>query len=173
VTCVKCQKELEPESAFCRFCGADVRAQGTPKRLTRRPAEGKLGGVCAGIAAYLETDVALVRLGWVILSIVPGLFLGGALAYLAAWLMIPVAEPDGPAPSHGRRLMRSISDKQIAGVCGGIAEYLGLDSTLVRVLAVVLAIYPGALIGGVIVYLVAWFIMPAARLDLQSLSATT
>ncbi len=37
-----------------------------------------------------------------------------------------------------RRLRRSHTDKMISGVCGGIADYLGWDSTLVRVLFVVL-----------------------------------
>ena len=47
----------------------------SPKRLVRKPASGRLGGVCAGIADYLDTDVTLVRLLWVILSIVPGGFI--------------------------------------------------------------------------------------------------
>jgi phage shock protein PspC (stress-responsive transcriptional regulator) len=38
-----------------------------------------------------------------------------------------------------------------------------VDSTIIRLAAVVIAIYPGAVIGGVIAYLIAWFIMPSAR----------
>ncbi len=61
-------------------------------------------------------------------------------------------------PRPGKRLTRSRDDQMIAGVCGGIARYVGMDPTLVRVLAVIAAIFafPGALIG----YLVAWAIMP-------------
>ena len=66
-----------------------------PKRLLRRSAAGRIGGVCAGIAEYLDTDVALVRLAWVVLSIVPGAFIGGALVYLVAWILIP----DSPEPA--------------------------------------------------------------------------
>jgi phage shock protein C len=62
----------------------------------------------------------------------------------------------------GKRLARSETDKQIAGVCGGLAEFFGVDSTMVRLAAVVIAIYPGAVIGGVVAYLIAWFIMPRA-----------
>ena len=50
----------------------------------------------------------------------------------------------------------------IDGVCGGIAEYFGIDSTPVRVLWIVLSVLPGAVIGGVIAYLVAWIIVPKA-----------
>jgi phage shock protein C len=56
-----------------------------------------------------------------------------------------------------RRLTLSENDKMIGGVCGGIAEYFRVDPTLVRVIAVVLALVGG---GGVIAYLLAWLIMP-------------
>ena len=39
------------------------------RRLVRRPVEGKIGGVCAGLAEYFDADVALVRATWVVLSI--------------------------------------------------------------------------------------------------------
>src|SRR3954447_2678351 len=111
------------------------------RRLVRRSASGKIAGVCAGIAEYLDTDVTFVRLVCVVLAIVPGAIFGGVIAYLAAWLIMPdvpgVPAADRPA---GRRLTRSILDRKIGGVCGGIAEYLDVDSTAVRVVWVVLAI---------------------------------
>ena len=61
------------------------------KRLFRNPAGGRIAGVCAGIAEYLDTDVTLVRLAWVVLSIVPGGFVGGLVAYIAAWAIMPDA----------------------------------------------------------------------------------
>lgn len=50
------------------------------------------------------------------------------------------------------------ADKKIAGVCGGIAEFLDVDPTLVRALYVVLTVFTA--FSGVIVYLVLWLIMP-------------
>jgi len=160
VTCVKCQREIEAESSYCRFCGAPVRPTEAPRRFVRIPDEGKFAGVCAGLATYFDTDVTIVRLAWVILSIIPGVFIGGLVAYIAAWILAPVASPQDHRPL-GQRLVRSETDKQIAGVCGGLAEYFGLDSTLVRLAAVIIAIYPGCVIGGIVGYLIAWFIMPA------------
>jgi phage shock protein PspC (stress-responsive transcriptional regulator) len=161
MTCHRCSKEIDADSVFCRHCGAAVHETGQPRRLTRRPSEGKLGGVCVGIARYLDTDSTIVRLAWVILSVVPGFVIGGLIAYAAAWALLPV---DGSEARAGtvRRLQRSTMDRKIAGVCGGLAEYFGVDSTLVRIAAVVLSIYPGAIICGVLVYLIAWFVMPAA-----------
>lgn len=53
---------------------------------------------------------------------------------------------------------RSVEDRWIAGVCGGIAARTGLDVTLVRVLAVLLAVF-GHLVG-LIAYLAAWALVP-------------
>ncbi|PSG99751.1 MAG: hypothetical protein BRC28_03040 [Nanohaloarchaea archaeon SW_4_43_9] len=55
------------------------------------------------------------------------------------------------------RLYRSESDKMLGGVCGGIAEVYDVDPTLVRLLTLFIALTTGA---GVLVYLVAWLIMP-------------
>jgi phage shock protein C len=129
------------------------------RRLTRSRSNGKIAGVCAGIAEYFDVDVVLVRTAWVVFSIVPGAVIGGVLAYLAAWLLMPEATEAVAAP-QGRRLTRSATDRKIAGVCGGIAEYFGVDATPIRLLWAILSILCGAIIGGVIAYLLAWLIMP-------------
>jgi phage shock protein PspC (stress-responsive transcriptional regulator) len=58
-----------------------------------------------------------------------------------------------------RPLRRSTSDYLIAGVCGGLAQWLGWDATLVRVMYVLLSVVSAAF-PGIIVYLVLWLIMP-------------
>ena len=59
-----------------------------------------------------------------------------------------------------KRLTRRSDDRMIAGVCSGVADYLGLDVTLVRLLAVVAAIFS---VGAVAVaYIAAWILMPEA-----------
>jgi phage shock protein C len=68
-----------------------------------------------------------------------------------------MSTPGVPAPSTlGFR--RSVGDRWIAGVCGGIAARTGLDVNLVRVVAVLLAVF-GHLIG-LIAYLAAWALVP-------------
>ena len=129
------------------------------RRLTRPREHGKIAGVCAGIADYFDVDVVLIRAIWVILSIVPGAIIGGVLAYLAAWMVIPEATEPAPV-ARERRLTRSATDKKIAGICGGLAEYFGVDATTVRVVWCVVAILFGAVVGGLIAYVAAWFIIP-------------
>lgn len=56
-----------------------------------------------------------------------------------------------------KKLYRSEKDQIIGGVCGGIAEYFGIDSTLVRLAFVLFALIEGA---GIIAYIIAWIIVP-------------
>ncbi len=58
-----------------------------------------------------------------------------------------------------KRLFLSNTDKKIAGLCGGLAEYLELDSTVVRLVAVVLGLITGV-IPFIVAYLIAWMIVP-------------
>ena len=134
----------------------------SPKSLYRRSSAGRIAGVCAGIAEYLDVGVTLVRLVWVVLSIVPGCLVGGVLAYIAAWLIMPDSAGPAIVEDGSRRLTRSRTDRMLGGVCGGLAEYLGVDSTAVRVVWVILTIIPGAILLGVFAYLVAWLIVPEA-----------
>jgi phage shock protein C len=55
------------------------------------------------------------------------------------------------------KLYRSKSNRKLAGVCGGLGEYLGADPTIMRVLFIVLAVFGGA---GLIIYLAMWLIVP-------------
>jgi len=59
----------------------------------------------------------------------------------------------------GRPLHRSRGHRMVAGVCGGIAEWLGWDVTLVRVLYDALSVCSAAF-PGILVYLVLWILMP-------------
>lgn len=56
-------------------------------------------------------------------------------------------------------LARSRSNRMLAGVCGGIAAWLGWDPTLVRVLYVLVSIFSAAF-PGMLVYVILWLVMP-------------
>ena len=58
------------------------------KRLTRSATDRKLAGVCAGIAEYFDIDPTVVRIGWVVFSLLGG---SGLLAYILCALIIPEA----------------------------------------------------------------------------------
>ncbi|MBQ7552837.1 MAG: PspC domain-containing protein [Bacteroidaceae bacterium] len=60
--------------------------------------------------------------------------------------------------NNGQVLRRSRTDKMIAGVCGGLAQYFGLDATLLRIIYVLLSIF--TVFAGLLVYLILWLVMP-------------
>lgn len=66
--------------------------------------------------------------------------------------------PDPAGSVSPARLRRSRTDRVIAGVCGGLGPYLGVDPVLVRLAFVALALAGGS---GVLIYLVAWLVIPA------------
>jgi phage shock protein C len=82
----------------------------------------------------------------------------------------PTAQPTPPPASPNadqqyassasvpRRLVRRTDDKMLGGVCAGLADHLGLDPTLVRVLTVLATVLGAGSV--VIAYLVAWVIVP-------------
>lgn len=57
-----------------------------------------------------------------------------------------------------RRLYRSRTNRMIAGVCGGLAEYFKIDPTIIRVIAVILLL-PGG-VPGLLPYVVLWIVVP-------------
>jgi phage shock protein PspC (stress-responsive transcriptional regulator) len=66
-----------------------------------------------------------------------------------------------------RQLRRSGDDRMLAGVAGGIARYLDVDVTLVRIVVAALALFTGA---GAPLYIAAWLLLPADGED-QSVAA--
>jgi phage shock protein C len=58
-----------------------------------------------------------------------------------------------------RKLYRSQTQRMIAGVCGGLAEYFNIDATLIRILFLLFAVFGGS---GLVIYVVMWLIVPDA-----------
>ncbi len=56
-----------------------------------------------------------------------------------------------------KRLTKSQADRKICGVCGGIAEYLNLDSTIIRLIWAIAVLFLGT---GILAYIIAAIIMP-------------
>ncbi len=74
----------------------------------------------------------------------------------------PPPPPPEAAPVAERRLRRSRTDRVIAGVCGGMGRHFGVDPVILRIAFVVLALVGGS---GVLLYLLAWLLIPYADVD--------
>ena len=72
-----------------------------------------------------------------------------------------------PSSKETKRLYRTREGRVVAGVCAGIAAYFGIDPTLVRLVFALFTIFGGA---GVLLYLVAWIVIPEEDGDGSSIA---
>ncbi|HBY99858.1 MAG TPA: hypothetical protein DEO84_00930 [candidate division Zixibacteria bacterium] len=72
--------------------------------------------------------------------------------------------------SMAEKLFRSRTQRMIAGVCGGLAEYFDIDPTLVRLIAVALTLAGGS---GILAYFIFWLVVPQKPLNLASVDNPT
>lgn len=127
------------------------------RNLYRSRTNAVVGGVCGGFGDYWGVDPVLLRLIVIFLTVLTA-FVPIFLFYLIAWVIIPRE----PAEFHGRsyyRLYRSRRDRYFAGVCGGLAEFLGMDSAILRLLIVVIGLLT-AIVPMLTCYVVGWLVIP-------------
>ncbi|MCE5253497.1 MAG: PspC domain-containing protein [Actinomycetia bacterium] len=68
------------------------------KRLQRSRTERMIGGVCGGLGEYFNIDPTIVRVLWVVVTLVGG---AAILAYLILWVIVPLEPPAPAAPRRG------------------------------------------------------------------------
>ena len=156
------------------------------KRLYRDEQNKVLGGVCSGIANYLNLDPLLVRVLWILL------FGISFFAYLLLWIAVPSTSVNEVGGVR-KRLFRDLDKKVIGGVCAGMSKYFGVKVGIIRalfLLPTILLIFnwnhfhlfqfwefddfnnfldvtfmPGA----IFVYIVLWLVIPEARTSADKL----
>jgi phage shock protein PspC (stress-responsive transcriptional regulator) len=86
--------------------------------------------------------------------------------HCGSWLAAPTGDTGTAPPADyadgsigPRRLVRSSADRVLAGVCSGIGQYLGIDTTVVRVVYALTSLFTGVL-PGILIYIILIFIMP-------------
>jgi phage shock protein PspC (stress-responsive transcriptional regulator) len=168
---------------------SNTQAAGEPtyqKRLYRDEQNKVLGGVCAGIANYLNLDPIIIRVLWILL------FGISFFAYLLLWIAVPSTSVNEVGGIR-KRLFRDLDKKVIGGVCAGMSKYFGVKVGVIRILFLlptILLIFnwnhfhlfqfwefndynnfldvtfmPGA----IFVYIVLWLVIPEARTSADKL----
>jgi phage shock protein PspC (stress-responsive transcriptional regulator) len=157
-----------------------AQTQTGPRKLYRDVNDKILGGVCSGLAAYFNIDPAIIRIIFVLMF-----FTGvGFLLYITLWVVVPSASVNNYVK---KRLYRDPDNKMIAGVCSGLASYLNISVSWVRVVflaPLILAAFshifdnwgwPFAFIGNggfgsfFLAYLVLWIVVPTASTAAEKL----
>ena len=146
------EKEKEPGSKSTRT--------ETPRKLYRDGKRKLLGGVASGIAHYFSIDPLWIRLIFVLL--VFDVFLTFSvssiliLSYIILWIVLPESR-DLPEDKKIKKLYRNPDDRVLGGIASGVAAYFGADVVVVRLLFVL-----SIPIGGLLVYIILWIILPEA-----------
>lgn len=100
--CCNCGRKLEDQARFCSECGTPKSPAPPPPRQTyeqpslSRIRNGKIAGVCGGVARYFDVDVTLVRVLWLFAAIFPPV--PGIVAYIVCWIVMPQDPPPAPEP---------------------------------------------------------------------------
>jgi len=95
--CPYCAETINAEAIKCRYCGSWLDKRRFLEDWTRPRKGRQFVGVCAGIARQMAIPVTLVRIAFVLLTVIGGY---GVLLYLALWLLMPwEPKPDKAPPS--------------------------------------------------------------------------
>src|SRR6476620_3765 len=153
-------------------------------RLYRDSSDKILGGVCAGLANYMNVDPAIVRILFAIVTF--GGFGFGFLAYLLLWIILPSRDLE----YFGKRLYRNPEDRVFGGVASGIAAYFKREAWTIRLifaapilLSILLSLVswpfyhegvfvPNVVFGSlsgtfIFAYIILWIVLPEAHSDYQ------
>lgn len=188
--------EKEDATAGTTFASSSQQSQGSTSYTYSKKQRGRLyrdsndkiiGGVCSGIASYINVDPSIVRLLFAIISFGGGF---GFLAYIILWIVLPPKDLDGYS---GKRLYRNPDDKVIGGVAGGLAAYFNTKASTIRLIfaaPLLLSILIGVLNGFrwhydidfalnigfgsltgtfILTYIVLWIVLPEATSDYQKM----
>lgn len=121
------------------------------KKLFRDRWDKKVSGVCGGLGQYLGMDPTIIRLLVVLICIFTGV-LPLLVLYIIAWMLIPQGPPTY-IQFECKKLYRSVHNRKVGGICGGIAEVLKIDATIVRIVMLF-----AMLLTGVFPLLIAYFV---------------
>ena len=188
------EETIEPTSASSSQQGASsssaytyTETKKTRSRLYRDSSDKIIGGVCSGIANYLNVDPAIFRLLFAIVTF--GGFGLGILLYILLWIILPAKDLDGYS---GKRLYRNPEDRIIGGVGSGLAAYFNKEAWVIRLIfaAPILLnilmnifswplfhsgeIFPNIVFGSlsgtfVLAYIILWIVLPEAKSEYQKM----
>jgi phage shock protein PspC (stress-responsive transcriptional regulator) len=154
-------------------------------RLYRDSSDKILGGVCSGLANYMNVDPAIIRILFAIITF--GGFGFGVIAYLLLWIVLPSRDLEYYG---GKRLYRNPGDRVFGGVASGIAAYFKRESWTIRLifaapilLSILLSLIswpfyhegvfvPNVVFGSlsatfIFAYIILWIVLPEAHSDYQ------
>ncbi len=167
------EKEKGEQSEYSEREKQEYAGAERPHRLYRDENHKLLGGVCAGIGNYFGVDRLIIRILFILTAGVT------FIPYIILWIAVP-SSASQVIGSTRKRLFRDPENKIIAGVCGGLGNYFGVNAWIPRLLFLIPFIsfatnwnhwgmfnFPSFLSlsfspGSLLVYVILWLIIPEA-----------
>ena len=169
-------EELESEPQISQGSAQNINLPSSSakhKRLYRDENNKFLGGVCSGLANYLNIDTVFVRIFFLVLFFSFGF---GLIPYFILWILVP-SSATKELGSKRKKLYRDTDSKVVAGVCSGLAHYFGIPVWIPRVVFSLsfltftfrwyhlMNIAPGLSV----IYIILWLVMPEAKTTSEKL----
>ncbi len=120
-----------------------------------------MAGICGGLGNYFSIDPNFIRILVVFICVLTVVF-PILMVYFIASIFIPLEPVNAPAIDV-KRLYRSRKDRFIGGICGGSAQFFNIDSSVLRLIFVVITFITG-LLPMLITYLIGLAIIPEKKL---------
>lgn len=116
----------------------------------------KFLGVCGGVADYFGIDPTLIRIAVASIALYTAV-IPALIVYVVMSFVLP-GQPEGHTTvSAEKKLLKSSDNKKLAGVCGGLAKYFGMDATIMRLIFALSFLIFGF---GLTIYIVCLVLMP-------------
>lgn len=157
------QEESSANQQQEQTTGSSATSATEPRKLVRDVKRKLIGGVCAGLAYYLNTDVLWIRLIFLVLLLGVGFIPPASgfifVVYVAFWIAFP-GRSDLEEDDKIKKLYRDPDKKVVGGVVSGVSAYTGWDLGILRFLFVLSILFFGT---GIVLYLILWAITPEAK----------
>ena len=137
-----------------------MREESVLQHLAKSRQDRKIAGICGGLGEHTPVPAWIWRVGFVLSTFI--YFIGG-LVYFLLWIFMPQPGPEGWEEGASRKnnwlkqISKSMQDKKIAGVCGGLGDNSTIPSWCWRVIFVLLSFVYGIGLG---LYILLWIFMP-------------
>ena len=135
----------------------DEEAEPETRKLYRSRTDRSIAGICGGLADFFHVDATVMRLLMLFLIIFGGLSIWAYI--IPPRNSILTVKTDKTMATDKTKKLYRVRDGIIAGVCGGLADFFGLDPSLIRIATLILILFGGLSLW---VYIILWLIVPKA-----------